>query len=362
MNALKTCHESLHKVVQHLEGFGFLKIIEKEGAVNNFKYGPLGELLFENLRREWIFSNTLKREHNVFNFSCGSQESLIKDTDHVFKIIKNLTNCEVPFSLAETRLCEKEPSELPSLLPQNHTVARLLGFFGPQDAEQYFYSWIQERKRWWRLFSLDPGKFSFGQVEKVEEGDYEESKILAKFPWGDHCLETIRFLRDVPFKHLSNAEQNKFVVMTTNKRSLPYVIESMSSFDAGVFTYFCDAFQMKKANRPVCMFHRKLAPYKFSFASGPPFNKKLLDIARYLGLGLRKEGVVTLLPCVDFGKKQLDQQFARFDALGVPYTAVLRPEALERGIFGLRSRDTTLEEEVHVGTFIEYGQLLMKNY
>lgn len=55
-----------HKILELSELHGYIKPIIINNVINHFKYGPLGELLAQNIRNEWVYSNVTNREENVF--------------------------------------------------------------------------------------------------------------------------------------------------------------------------------------------------------------------------------------------------------------------------------------------------------
>lgn len=69
----------------------------------------------------------------------------------------------------------------------------------------------------------------------------------------------------------------------------------------------------------------------------------LYQLATYLSLTLRRVGLHTLFSPGSRSNKTLDSQFINHDSVGIPYTVVITPDALNNGIIGLRSRDTTLQ-------------------
>ncbi|KAL1116223.1 hypothetical protein AAG570_005718, partial [Ranatra chinensis] len=236
---------------------------------------------------------------------------------------------------------------------RKYTRLRYLAVAAPQGARQFFYSWQHARKRWWRMLSAEPGRFSFADApadskELPDDGVGEEVKILASFDWGQHCLETACYHGAALFQNLDIPSQNLFSIRANGKRCPPHLVEFSCNLELGAFTYIADCLKDRKPARSVCMFHRKLAPYKFAFAAPPVSSSDELDelksLCRCLGLDLRKHGLTALLPSpVEFGKKALSHQVTFHDGLGVPYVLVVRPETLKTGIAGLRGRDTTLE-------------------
>ncbi|XP_022254144.1 DNA polymerase subunit gamma-2, mitochondrial-like isoform X3 [Limulus polyphemus] len=99
--------------------------------------------------------------------------------------------------------------------------------------------------------------------------------------------------------------------------------------------------------RKVLRIHHQLAPYKVTITASGATNK-LRDLAIYITRQLRKSNVAVFpnpdLYCVS----SLDSQFIHFDEMGIPYCIVLSERTLKTGIAGLRNRDTTITEQVHV--------------
>lgn len=62
----------------------------------------------------------------------------------------------------------------------------------------------------------------------------------------------------------------KFQAKDGRKRTLPYVVESTVRHGTAVMTFLCDAYSEPSVlgiERRLLRFHRKLAPYKTSFAA-----------------------------------------------------------------------------------------------
>lgn len=362
----KATHDLVKKVIKHSDVYGFFKQVEKDGIFNHYEFGAAGELLREAIKKEWIFSNVTHRESNVFMFNSGKGPDVISEIKDAFLWVKNFSNSELPFGLANTRVQSVYNSGDSELFkPQEFQVLKYYAFIGPHEAEQFFYRYQQQRKRWWRKFSLDPGKFSLAEVKKHDDSSGLVASIIAEFPWGCHTLETVYYFGSKPFDDLDPSDSNIFYVRSLKKRCLPHVVMCEVNLDYAVVSYVCDAFNTKKG-RVILKFHRKLAPFKFNFAANPGTdeeNKSLFEVSELICLQLRKAGLSALLPVKgEFGKKKLELQLLRSDSLGIPYTAVLSTETLNSGIFGLYSRETTLQEQVHISKMAEYGPLLMKNY
>lgn len=88
---------------------------------------------------------------------------------------------------------------------------------------------------------------------------------------------------------------------------------------------------------------------------------ELKDLALYLCRQLRDNQVSTLYIPSSYRQK-ISSLYEQFDQMGVPYNVVLTDSTLKDGIAFLRSRDTTLKEQVHVSDIVKYVEKLFKNY
>uniref|UniRef100_R4G8F3 Putative mitochondrial dna polymerase accessory subunit n=2 Tax=Rhodnius TaxID=13248 RepID=R4G8F3_RHOPR len=357
----------LKLIINHFDRSSYVNFKVNVKKVERYMYGPPGELLAENIRREWLYNVALFREINVLPFHSGETTSgLTKDNLEKILMAKEFNNSELPFGLVESRSEAPNFFCLDPVYPKKTTILRYLGFLKPSEAEQFYYRWQLQRKRWWRKFSNDPGKFVFAESDDTKDGLKNHSKIVAKFPWGDHEVETIQYHGANMFNSLSGNLLNRLYIKDgVSNKYLPHVVESWCSLDYATWTYLCDAyFQEAKEEKPVIRLHKKLAPFKFTAAAPSTTNdkvKQLLDLSHLIMLELRKEGISCLLPVTPpFGTTDLESQLVRSNTLAIPYTAVLTSDSLQTGIFGLYSRETTLQEQVHLSKIKEYGQILMK--
>lgn len=82
----------------------------------------------------------------------------------------------------------------------------------------------------------------------------------------------------------------------------------------------------------------------------------LYDLSKYISM-LLEQSNITVMQTNDLLFSQrvnLDDKFAKIDAIGVPYSLVLDAESLRTGLMKLRNRDTTLFETIHICHLIEY--------
>lgn len=194
-----------------------------------------------------------------------------------------------------------------------------------------------------------------------------------------------------------------------NKADQARIISSEIYLPTMFLNTLCDAYDtpLFQGNpRPLLRLHRKLAPYKISFAiptirkwplsilndsRWPSYSyvlifktailhvchiqyfylkcfiakkavmEELRSLAMFLCKQLRANHVSCLLTPSSY-KHTLDSQWKQYDEMGVPYEVILNENTLKNGIAQLRSRDTTLKEQIHVTDLSNYVQELFKNY
>ncbi|CAH0387948.1 unnamed protein product [Bemisia tabaci] len=368
----------LPKILELSGHSGFLKLVLKNKSVDHYKFFPAGELLCQNIQNEWIYSNVISRDENNFLFHSG--ESCCSSTAGLpepFAQARELCDEQLPFGLAETRLeniTNFDPmtdasatSESRFFRPKKHTLLRHISFAMPSAGQQFFYHWQRYRKMWWRKFSANPGRFSLEEKKSSQFNNVDLVCIKAEFPWGQETVETIHNFGTSFFDQLSSSVKEKFMAREGRKQVLPHVVESVTTLEAASLLFLCDAYKevtLRDKTKEVLKLHRKLSPFKFTFST-PPCTVQLADnlyeLSEHVGRNLRKSGISTLIK-QDLGKKSFESQIAKNDALGIPFTIVLRESTLTDGMVGVRSRETTLEERIHISNLKNHAELLVKNY
>ncbi|XP_050425367.1 DNA polymerase subunit gamma-2, mitochondrial-like isoform X4 [Adelges cooleyi] len=352
----------INKILSMCEAYDFIRPVMTNNHVDFVKYGASGELLRQNIRNEWLYSNVTSRDESVFQTCYGMQKDRFADLlslKEPYTNAKLFCNSQLPFNITDSRSqCEQKIAdntiineESKFFNPRHYTRLKCTAFCIPEEGLQFFYHWQRQRKIWWRKFSANPGKFSLTEISTDDTGQ-ECTEIRAEFDWGQETIETISNVGSKFFDKLDPTDREKFLARAGKKKLLPHIIESETSLEKASMVFLCDGYAdlpYHNERRETFRFHRKIAPYKITFA------------ASLSSLGLKKSGVSTLL-APNIAKKSLETQFTDADCLGIPYTAVLSESTLENGIMGLRSIETTLEEKIHVANLTSYVELLIKNY
>ncbi|XP_046658365.1 DNA polymerase subunit gamma-2, mitochondrial isoform X1 [Homalodisca vitripennis] len=352
--------EHLRKILELSTKLGFFKMVESNN-VKTISFGPLAILLANNIHNEWFRSNVINSELNTFLYESNPDHTWQEDSQLAYNQLLQANSEQLPFGLASafqtcmpTKANEDKDSQLQGMTHCQTKGYRHLVFISEKDSQKYFYRLQLKRRIWWRKFSTDPERFQISEYKTGEHGEYVQ--ISAKFPFTTEVVETIHNHSS----SLLNGYGSLFEVKVGRKKMMPHVIESVCLERPAVLTYLCDAFQTQPA-RAVLRLHHSLAPYKVALAVDPREDRleELGQLATFLCLNLRKEGVHTLFISSSRSKKTKEAQLGFHDSIGIPYTVVVNAESLINGIVGLRSRDTTLQEQVHVSKLTSYMQRLL---
>ncbi|CAH1116035.1 unnamed protein product [Phaedon cochleariae] len=361
----------LNKILELASKNGLLKkTLLPKVKIDQFNIGPIGLLLQNNLKLEWFYNVIINKDITVF-----PSDNNMSDT---FDYAKDFCSQKLPFGIAEMKAYKKSYNSdeiieyykkaidteklcFEDLLRhEENMLMKCTIFITPNNSTSFFHQWQRQRRMWWRKFSASPGKYSLSDIRSEEDGT-QFVEISAKYDWGSQSLETL-VLDKQDRNYSSNQLQFK-----EKKFMQAHTITSQVNLSTILLNSICDAFDeapFQDKKRLLFRFHRKLAPYKISFAlsgSNQASLAELNDLAMYLCKQLRSNHISTLF-IPNSSRLTLDSQYQQYDQLGIPYTVLLNGNTLKNGIISLRSRDTTLKEQIHVTELVPYVEKLYRNY
>lgn len=353
------------------EKHGFIrKSFFPKMKIEQLQLGPTGYLLLQNLKNEWFYNIVINKDLTVFP---SDNESF----DKTFEFAKTACMEGLPFGIAEviqnkkfssaeeliayyTERMKEKDIDFDKLFAQEDQVKlKCTVFTSSRDSVQFFHQWQRQRRIWWRKFSPKPGRYTLTDI-KTDPKNIQSVKIMAEYPWNSQLVETLTLF---PTSKFIGQEKFKEGKKTVQAHSIISEIDMTTMFINAI----CDAHdepEYKGHKRTLLRFHRKLAPYSISFAVAGVSSSvisELNDLALYLTKQLRSNHVSTLL-LPSSSKLTLEAQWKHYDELGIPYNILLNEGTLRDGIAWLRSRDTTLKEQVHVTDLVTYVEQLFKNY
>lgn len=138
------------EILKLCENRGFINDPLSSKISNEISLGPVGYILQENLRTEWLLANVTNRDISVF---LNEQKSLSES----YNFVKDICNERLPFGIAQVFHCEGkvEPDSMRSEIDSyfhiiNQVQLQTLMFVSPSTSSQYFYNWQRQRRVWWR--------------------------------------------------------------------------------------------------------------------------------------------------------------------------------------------------------------------
>jgi len=68
----------LNRILPMCKAYAYMEPMIINGTIDHLKYGATGELLCQNIRNEWLYSNVTSRDESVFQF-CNVGEKYFND-------------------------------------------------------------------------------------------------------------------------------------------------------------------------------------------------------------------------------------------------------------------------------------------
>jgi len=230
-------------------------------------------------------------------------------------------------------------------------------FVPPEEGEQWYEYWKQQRLDWYLNLGLDKDKVRMRAHEQDELSHYSTgtSDVEYLYPWGWGELEGVAQRTDYDLKAhaaMSGIDLSYFDP-STNSRYVPYVIEPAAGADRATLAFLLDAYHEDEINgekRVVLKFHKDLAPYK---AAVLPLSKKdeLIAPTNKIADMLREHMYIDVDITQSIGKR-----YRRQDEIGTPLCVTVDFDSLEDNAVTIRDRDTTEQVRVPIDNVLKYVQ------
>ncbi|XP_063534061.1 DNA polymerase subunit gamma-2, mitochondrial [Cydia strobilella] len=306
----------------------FFKIIGSSSSQVTYNFKKPSKVLFNNIYINWLKAISTKSTKHFPVLINKNMEDLKKKALPFGAICHCITD-EHDIGVQHC---------LSQFAPEKKTNLHLKLYIPKQDAMQYFIQWQRLRKYWWSSITTTPSLFSINEMKYVN--DMTEVDIVAQFPWGQEVVETVTLNTQI----------------TDVKNAL--CISCSTTLEGALFILLLDG--QNKPSESHLRLHRKMAPYKISFALDykDTDNKETLnELAILLYNILEGEKISTWLP--DFALS-MESQIKENLLMGVAYTAVISEGTLSNGIMHLLNSNTTLKEQIHIADLSSYAALLFQ--
>jgi glycyl-tRNA synthetase len=228
-------------------------------------------------------------------------------------------------------------------------------FVPPDEANQWYEYWCNERKQWYLDLGIPAGKLRLRAHDPDELSHYSSatSDVEFLFPWGWDELEGIANRGDYDLtQHAAHSgERLDYFDQETNTRYVPHVIEPAAGATRTMMAFLLAAYdeeEVRGETRTVLRLHHRLAPYKIAVL---PLSKKesLVPVAREV-LSL----VQPRWMC-DYDETQaIGRRYRRQDELGTPYCVTIDFDTLDDRAVTVRERDSMAQDRVPIAELVAY--------
>jgi len=230
-------------------------------------------------------------------------------------------------------------------------------FVPPDQAEEWFLYWLDERMRWYVDLGLSPDHLRLRPHEPDELSHYSSgtSDIEYLFPTGWQELEGIANRGDYDLRQHAqySGEKLEYFDQGTGERYVPHVIEPAAGVDRAMLAFLVDAYdedEQEGEKRTVLRLHPRLAPIKVAVLplvrrdGQPELAHEVHDALRPLMASEYDEG------------GSIGRRYRRQDEIGTPWAVTIDHESLENRTVTVRDRDSLAQDRVAIDGLPEFLQ------
>jgi len=233
-------------------------------------------------------------------------------------------------------------------------------FVPPEQADQWFEYWVQERMAWYAGLGIKPENLRLRPHCADELAHYASrcTDIEYRFPFSWAELEGIANRGDFDLRQHQeySGRDLQFFDESEKRRYLPYVIEPSGGVDRSVLAVLTDAYEEIPGGRgtagaeveSVLRLKAELAPIK---AAVLPLVRRdgMPDRARAIYEELKRHWFVEYDEGGSIGRR-----YRRQDEIGTPYGITVDSQTAEDGTVTVRDRDTMEQVRVSADKLVEF--------
>jgi glycyl-tRNA synthetase len=269
-----------------------------------------------------------------------------------FKNVAQLARRKPPFGIAQIGKAFRN-----EITPGNFIFRTLefeqmeMEFFVPPDeADEWFRYWIDERLQWYTRYGLRPESLRVRAHDAEELSHYSSatSDIEYLYPIGWSELEGIanRGTFDLGAHTDASGTKLEWVDAGTGERYVPAVVEPAAGVNRTMLALLCDAYHeevVAERERTVLRLHPRIAPVKVAVLPLIAKDSTMVEKARALYEELRAHVVAEY---DDSG--QIGRRYRRQDEIGTPWALTVDEQTLEDDTVTIRDRDTLAQERIPI--------------
>lgn len=272
-----------------------------------------------------------------------------------YKNVKTTSRIELPFGIGQIGKAfrnEITPGHFTYRMREFEQMEHQY-FVRPEQAEEYFNFWKEERMKWYINLGVKKENLRFRAHVKNELAHYAKAAedIEYNFPFGWHEVEGIHNRGDWDLSRHSkfSGEDLSETDEKTGEKFYPYIIEASAGADRLALMFLIDAYDDNQKDRLVLKLHPKLSPYKVAVFPLLRNKPELVEKAKEIYRELKRDFVADFDDRGNIGKRYYSQ-----DEIGTPFCVTVDFDSLKNGDVTVRDRDTTKQERVKINELKNY--------
>lgn len=267
-----------------------------------------------------------------------------------FQNVVNSSHRKLPFGIAQIGKSFRN-----EITPGNFTFRtrefeqmEIEYFVSPDYAATAYKQWVAERFAWYQDLGINKAKLQLRVHADNELAHYASgcTDIEYEFPFGWSELEGIanRGNFDLNQHAKQSGKDLQYFDQAANLKYLPHVIEPSGGVDRATLAFLVDAYREEEVNgakRVVLSLHKELCPFKIAVLPLLKKNPEIVEMAKKIISGLKKNYVVKYDDTASIGKL-----YRRQDEIGTLYCLTVDVQSLADNMVTIRDRDTMLQERI----------------
>ncbi len=228
-------------------------------------------------------------------------------------------------------------------------------FVPPDEAEQWYRYWIEERMRWYLRYGLRESRLRVREHGEEERSHYSRgtSDIEYLYPIGWSELEGVANRGDYDLtRHTEFSSTKLEYVGPDGERYMPYVIEPAVSLERIIVAMLVDAYDeevVAERERTVLRLHPQVAPVSAAVLPLIAKDERMVSTARGLHEELRDDFFVEYDDAGAIGRR-----YRRQDEIGTPFAFTIDEQTAKDQTVTIRDRDSLAQERVALARVSEY--------
>ena len=285
------------------------------------------------------------------NFKNVLESSRVKPPFGIAQIGKSFRNEITPGNFV-FRTREFEQAEMEFFIP-------------PEQNDQWYEYWVNERFSWYVDYGIDPAKLRKYQHPQEKLAHYCKActDVEYEYPFGWGELEGIACRTDFDLKSHSAASGKdlSYFDPESKARYVPWVVEPAAGVDRTALTFLIDAYEEQALPdgdvRTVLHFHPEIAPITVAVL---PLVKKegMPEKASEIDRMLRQARFTTFYD----ESAAIGRRYRRQDEVGTPFCVTIDGETLKNDVVTVRHRDSMAQESVKVTELEAYLRAAMRSW